>query len=157
MSNLNHGTVTGRLAADPRVFTNSDGSKSLHVTLYVDRPYRDAEGNRPSDRIQLETWLRPETGFEKTPFAFMHQGDLVSLGFEVRSSVYPDKVTGEVRYSQVLNIVEASLLESAATTTARLQKRLAAAQTALQSAEQAGPAPTATQRRNARQKAAASV
>ena len=157
MSNLNHGNVTGRLAADPKVFTNSDGSKSVHLTVYVDRPYKDSEGNRPSDRIQLETYVRPETDVARTPFGFMNQGDLVSLGFDVRSSVYPDKQTGEVKYSQVLNIVEASLLESAATTTARLQKRLVAAQTALQSAEQAAPAPAATQRRNARQKAAASA
>ena len=154
MSNLNHGTVTGRLAADPRVFTNSDGSKSVHVTLYVDRGYKDGEGNRPTDRIQLETWLRPTTEFEKTPFGYMNQGDLVSLGFDVRSSVYADKQTGEVRYAQVLNIVEASLLESASTTTARLQKRLAAAQSALQGAEQAAPEPAATARRSTRQKAA---
>lgn len=154
MSNLNNGHVTGRLAADPKVFQNGDGSKSVHLTLYVDRPYRDAEGNRPSDRIQLETYVRPETDVAKTPFGYMNQGDLVSLSFDVRSSVYPDKVTGEVRYAQVLNIVEASLLESASVTTARLQKRLAAAQSALQTAEEAAPAPAVTQRRNTRQKAA---
>lgn len=154
MSNLNHGTVTGRLAADPRVFQNGDGSKSVHVTLYVDRDYKSADGNRPSDRVQLETYVRPETDVARTPFGYMHQGDLVALGYEVRSSVYPDKQTGEVRYSQGLNITDASLLESASITTARLQKRLAAAQTALQSAEQAEQAPAATQRRNARQKAA---
>ncbi len=133
MSNLNHGTV--RLAADPRVFTNANGSKSVHFTLYVDRPYRDSEGNRPSDRIQLETYVRPETDVAKTPFGDTHQGDLVSLGFEVRSSVYADKETGEVRYAQVLSIVEASLLEGAATTSARLAKRVAALQGAAQSSE----------------------
>lgn len=42
MSNLNNGHLTGRLAADPHVFVNGDGSKSVHVTLYVDRPYRDS-------------------------------------------------------------------------------------------------------------------
>lgn len=157
MSNLNHGNVTGRLAADPRVFQNSDGSKSVLVTIYVDRPYKDSDGNRPSDRVQLETWLRPETAFEKTPFGYMHSGDLVSLGFEVRSSVYADKLTGEVRYAQVLNIVEASLLESAATTSARLAKRVAALQGAAKSAEGDASEPKATQRRASRQKATVSA
>lgn len=153
MSNLNHGTLTGRLAADPKVFVNIDGSKSVHVTLYVDRPYRDSEGHRPSDRVQLETWLRPTTEFEKTPFAYMNTGDLVALGFEVRASVYADKQTGEIRYAQVLSITDASLLESASVTTARLQKRLVA----VQAAARPEAAPAATARRTARQKAAASA
>jgi len=151
MSILNRGQITAaRLAADPKVFTNSDGSKSVHVTVYVDRPYKNADGSRPSDRIQLETFLRAETAFEKTPFAFMHQGDKVALEFELRSSTYADKATGEVIYSQVAHITDVELLDSRATTAARLAQRLNAAQTA----QQNEAAPAAIRRRNARQKAA---
>lgn len=33
MSNpMNHGTVIGRLARDPKIFTNSDGSKKVMIT-----------------------------------------------------------------------------------------------------------------------------
>ncbi len=77
MSNLNHGIVTGRLAADPRAFTNSDGSKSVHLTLCVDRDYRASDGTRPPDRVSLETWGRLETDVAKTPFGYIHQGEFV--------------------------------------------------------------------------------
>lgn len=151
MSILNRGQITAaRLAADPKVFTNSDGSKSVHVTVYVDRPYKSADGSRPSDRIQLETYLRATTAFEKTPFAFMNKGDKVALEYELRSSEYPDKLTGEIKYSQVCHITEVELLDSRSTTQARLAQRLAAAETA----HQPEAAPTATKTRTSRQKAA---
>jgi hypothetical protein len=108
MSVLNRGTITSaRLAADPVVFVNSDGSKAVKVTVYVDRGYRAADGTRPSDRIQLETNIRPETDYARTPFAFMHRGDRVAFEFELRSSTYADKATGEVKYSQVHRLVAA--------------------------------------------------
>ncbi len=131
MSVLNRGHLNAaRLAADPKVFTNSDGSKSVHVTVYVDRAYKNADGSRPSDRIQLETWLRPETAFDKTPFGYMHQGDKVAFEYELRSSTYADKTTGEMRYEQVAHITDVALLDSLATTNARLAQRIAGQQKA---------------------------
>ena len=151
MSITNRGTITNaRLAADPKVFTNSDGSKSVHVTMYVDRPYKTADGTRPSDRLQLETFVRAETDLARTPFAFMHQGDRVALEFELRSSTYADKTTGEIKYSQVAYITDVELLDTRATSAARLAQRLAA----VQSAQQAEAAPKTATRRNTRQKAA---
>lgn len=151
MSVLNRGHITAaRLAADPKVFVNSDGSKSVHLTVYVDRPYRAQDGTRPSDRIQLETFLRAETPFEKTPFGFMHTGDKVALEYELRSSTYADKTTGEIKYSQVCYITDVELLDSLATTNARLAQRLGATQ-AMQQGE---PAAQAGQRRTTRRKAA---
>lgn len=39
MSITNRGSINdARLADDPKVFTNSHDSKSVHVTVYVDRP-----------------------------------------------------------------------------------------------------------------------
>jgi len=154
MSITNRGHITNaRLAADPKVFTNSDSSKKVFITVYVDRPYRTADGTRPSDRISLETFVRAETTFERTPFAFMHQGDRVSLEFELRSSTYADKITGEVIYSQIAYITDVELLDTRATSTARLAQRLAA----VQSGQQAQAAPKASTRRNARQKATAAA
>jgi len=150
MSILNRGQITAaRLAADPKVFTNSDGSKSVHLTVYVDRSYRGADGTRPSDRIQLETFVRAETDIAKTPFAFMHQGDKVALEYELRSSTYADKATGEVKYAQVAHITDVELLDSLATTSARLAQRLNAAQ----SPDEVEPDAQPAQRRSTRQKA----
>ena len=41
----------------------------------------------------------------------MHKGDLDSLGDELRSGQYPDKMTGNVVYTQVLHVTDASILE----------------------------------------------
>jgi single-strand DNA-binding protein len=154
MSIRNRGQITAaRLAADPKVFVNSDGSKSVHLTVYVDRPYRAQDGTRPSDRIQLEAFLRAETEFARTPFAFMHTGDKVALEYELRSSTYADKATGEIKYSQVCYITDVELLDSLATTNARLAQRLGAAQVA----DQSEPAAHPGQRRTTRQKATAAA
>lgn len=128
MANLNNqGSVIGRLAADPRVFTNADGSKKVLLTVYADRAYKNATtGQRDSDRVQLEAWVRAETEGIGV-FGHMHTGDLVSLGYSIRSGEYPDKKTGEMIYTQSLAVQDVSLLESLSTTSARLAARLAPA------------------------------
>ena len=147
MANVNNsGTVTGRLAADPVSFINADGSKKVMLTVYADRNFKNSTtGQRDSDRVSLETFVRVETDGLGI-FGHMHKGDLVSLGYTVRSGSYADKLTGEVIYFQVLRVEDVSLLESLATTNERLAARL--------SAVQDQPAPVATKTRNTRQKAA---
>lgn len=153
MTNLaNHGSITGHLAADPISFTNDDGSKKVFVTLYAQRNFKNREGQRQADRISLETFVRAETQGLGV-FDHMHRGDLVQLGFTMRSEEYPHPTTGEVIYKQYLRIESANLLDSRATSTARLAKRLSTAE----SPQDAPPAATATKTRRTRQKAAQSA
>lgn len=92
MSILNRGQITkSRLAADPKVFDNTDGSKKVMVTVYVDGRYTGADGSRPSDRFQLQTWIVPTTDYAKTPFAYLHKGDAAAFEYELRSLEYADK------------------------------------------------------------------
>lgn len=99
MANLNNsGSVTGRLAADPVSCINADGSKKVMLTIHADRNFRNSEGQRDIDRISLETFVRAETEGLGV-FGHMHKGDLVTLGYTVRSGSYADKATGEVIYS----------------------------------------------------------
>ena len=115
MSVKNHGTATGRLAADPRVFINADGSKKVLFTLMVDRHFRNREtGERASDAIPLEAWVAATT--EGTgPFQYLGTGDLITVFYTVRSSTYADKATGEIRYGVALTVRELDFLESRAT------------------------------------------
>ena len=127
-----HGRRPGRLRQLRRL-------QGRETHRHVDRGYRAADGTRPSDGIQLETYLRPETEFERTPFAFLHQGDKAAFEYELRSSTYADK-NGEVQYRQVAYVTDVALLDSRATSNARLAQRL----TAAQGVQQAQPAPAAS-------------
>ncbi|MFE5859776.1 single-stranded DNA-binding protein [Streptomyces virginiae] len=122
MSNPNStASVIGRLANDPKVFENKDGSKKVMVTAFVDRGYTDAQGNRISDALPFETFVRAQTtGIG--PFAHVHKGDLVALSYEPRMNRYTKN--GVEVFEVKLEIQNISFLESRATTQARLAERV---------------------------------
>ncbi|MDH2390073.1 single-stranded DNA-binding protein [Streptomyces sp. HNM0663] len=131
MSNPNStASVIGRLANDPRVFENKDGSKKVMLTVFVDRSYTDAQGNRISDALPFETFVRAQaTGIG--PFAHVHKGDLVALSYEPRMNRYTKN--GVEVFEVKLEIQNISSLESRATTQARLAKRVTKAEAQNQS------------------------
>ncbi|MGW3973848.1 single-stranded DNA-binding protein [Streptomyces ardesiacus] len=141
MSNPNStASVIGRLANDPKVFENKDGSKKVMLTAFVDRSYTDSQGNRISDALPFETFVRAQTqGIG--PFAHVHKGDLVSLSYEPRMNRYTKN--GVEVFEVKLEIQNISFLESRATTRARLAERVTKAEAQNQSL-QAQAAPVAT-------------
>lgn len=150
----NHGTIIGNVAADPTFFINEDGSKRVSMTIYSRRNFRNrTTGQRDSDRVSLETWVSASTEGLGI-FDHVHTGDLVNAHYTVRSAEYADKLTGEIVYAQQLRIEAIQLLDSKATTTARLARRLSATQEALRDARQPESEPVATKARNSRQKVA---
>lgn len=135
----NSGTATGRLASAPRHFVSENGSKHVLFTVMVDRPFRNREtGQRDSDAIPLEAWVQPETAGLGV-YDMLGKGDLVSVGYTVRSSSYADKSTGEVLYRTALVVDSLTMLESRTVTQ---QRRIQHLQSELQGArEQAGMSP----------------
>lgn len=118
-ASTNSGTCTGRLAADPRVFITGSGAKHVFLTVMVDRPFKNrATGNRDSDACSVEAWVRPETNGLGI-YDHMGKGDLVSIGYAVRSRTFADEQTGEVQYAMSLVVEDVQLLESKATTQSR--------------------------------------
>ncbi|MFD4475951.1 single-stranded DNA-binding protein [Streptomyces sp. NPDC058471] len=131
MSNPNStASVIGRLANDPKVFENKDGSKKVMLTAFVDRSYTDRLGNRISDALPFEAFVRAETQ-GTGPFAHVHKGDLVSLSYEPRLNRYTKN--GAEVYEVKLEIQNISFLESRATTQARLAERVTKAEAQNQS------------------------
>lgn len=122
MSNPNStASVIGRLANDPKVFKNNDGSKKVMLTAFVDRGYTDAQGNRISDALPFEAFVRAQTtGIG--PFAHVHKGDLVALSYEPHMNRYTKN--GVEVFEVKLEIQNISFLESRATTQARLAERV---------------------------------
>lgn len=118
-------SVIGRLANDPRVFENKDGSKKVMLTAFVDRVYADRQGHRISDALPFEAFVRAETQ-GTGPFAHVHKGDLVGLSYEPRLNRYTKN--GAEVFEVKLEIQNISFLESRATTQARLAERVTKAE-----------------------------
>lgn len=121
MANVrNQGIATGRLTKAIAAFKNSDGSRKMMVTLAVPNNYKDAEGKQTSEFIQLEGYVPADK--EDGVYALMHEGDLVSIGYSVKTNNYTDK-DGQAVYGQVLRINSVELLETKAVTDARAAKK----------------------------------
>lgn len=141
MSNPNStASVIGRLANDPKVFENKDGSKKVMLTAFVDRGYTDRQGNRISDALPFEAFVRVETQ-GAGPFAHVHKGDLVGLSYEPRLNRYAKN--GAEVFEVKLEIQNISFLESRATTQARLAERVTKAEGQNQNRQAQAPAPVA--------------
>lgn len=105
----NYGVLTGRLAKDPTVFENSDGSRHTAITVAVKNNFRSANGQFDVNFIDLEGYIsaaqvetnkansKPENGV----YAYMHKGDPISVAFSMRRNKYNDQKTGETVYKQV--------------------------------------------------------
>lgn len=108
--NLNNfGIVNGRMAKDPKVFTNSDGSRKVMVSVATQHDYKGKDGKRGVDYIQLEAFL-PADKEGNGAFDYLHKGDRVAFQYTVRQNVF--EKNGETIYSQVLNIEKTNLQET---------------------------------------------
>lgn len=124
MSNAaNNGTIIGRLAADPRVFSNADGSKKVLFTLYADRAYKTRDGKTISDQISVEAFVNNKV--EGTgPYTNVHKGDLVALSTHIEQIPYQGQ-SGETVYpAPKIAVDNVTYLEGRTTTQTRLAKRV---------------------------------
>lgn len=138
MSNpVNHGTLVGRLARDPKLFTNGDGSKKVVFTVFANRNFKNAQGEALSDAIPVEAFIPKGTDFAKTPFASIHRGDQVSLNTALRMDSYLRD--GENVYDLKVVVEGISFLESRQITQTRLAERVVVAEQTNQQARAAAP------------------
>ncbi|KIA74380.1 hypothetical protein ANMWB30_09530 [Arthrobacter sp. MWB30] len=142
MSNpLNNVNLVGRLAADPKVFPNSDGSKKVLVTIYTDRNYRNAAGETISDQIPVEAFISKDVN-GLGPYDHVHAGDQVAIQAQLELVPYIAKGTNEKVYPAVKVVANTiQFLESRTVTQGRLAKRVLTAEAAVAgNAAQAAPA-----------------
>lgn len=142
--------VIGRLAADPKVFPNRDGSKKVSLTMYAKNNFTNSAGERASKQVTAEQFVPATTDYSTTPFAMMHQGDLISVSGELDTNKFtksfktvrfaegpfagqvvkdangnPLRVAADV-YEQKLEIDSVVMLESKTVTTARQAQHVTA-------------------------------
>ena len=121
MTNLrNFGIAEGRLTTEPVVLENKDGSKKVKFTLAVQNKYKNKEGKRDSQYVQLDAFVPAGRDYASTPFNYLHKGALVAVGYDVRSSVY--EKDGESVFAMVLNVNTVEFKESKDKVESRLTK-----------------------------------
>lgn len=133
----NHGTALGRLAADPRFFDNSDGSRTVRFTVLVDQDFTDRNGERGTDPVPVERFIPANR--DNGVFDMIHKGDLVEVSYRVTTDSYVDRA-GERHFATKLIVSDVQMLESRKTTTDRLAKRVATQDAYNRAAQLAAPA-----------------
>lgn len=111
MNIRNFGVAEGRLTRDPYIVENTDGSKKVMLTVAAQNDFKNRDGKRDSQFISLEGFI--PAGKDTGVYTLLHKGDMVGLGYTVRTNNYTDK-KGETVYSQVLFIQTVDLRETKA-------------------------------------------
>lgn len=75
MNSMNKFIIVGRLTSNPEIKELENGNKVCNVTLAVDRPYKDKEGNKITDFLPYALWNKSAENICK----FSKKGDLISL------------------------------------------------------------------------------
>lgn len=148
MNIKNFGTVIGRLTKEPVVFSNSDGSRKVMLTVATQDNFKNAGGERGTQFVNLEAFVSNQTQGLGV-YDYMHKGDMVGIGFTVKSNSY--EKNGETVYSQVLQVTDVDLMESK---TAQ-ERRAAIAANAAAVAPKDAPAPAPKTNGRGRKKKAA--
>lgn len=125
----NNGTAIGRLARDPQIFANEDGSRTVYVTVAAQNNFISRDGSRHAEFVPLEVFIPADRG--NGVYDLIHQGDLVAATYSVRVTEY----NGD--YKTRLTIDNVQMLEGKGTTSARLLQRYGQAQ----QVQQTQPAP----------------
>lgn len=116
----NNGTTIGRLARDPQIFMNVDGSRTVYITVAAQNNFLSRDGSRHAEFIPLEVFIPADRG--NGVYDLIHQGDLVAINYSVRVTEY----NGD--YKTRLTIDNVQMLEGKGTTSARLLQRYGQAQ-----------------------------
>ncbi|MFE4332519.1 single-stranded DNA-binding protein [Streptomyces sp. NPDC056831] len=141
MSNpRNNGAIVGRLANDPKVFENKDGSKKVLFTIFADRNYTNAQNQRDSDAVPVEAFVRAQTQ-GLGPYSNIHKGDLVAVGYTLRMDRYSKN--GEQFFDLKVISEDITFLEPRSVTQARLNERVQAAEAQNAAVKQAQAVPVA--------------
>ena len=90
---MNQVLLVGRLTKDPEVDEKEDGKKLSHITLAVQRPFKNVDGVYETDFVRCILWnvvAENATQFCKT-------GDVIGIKGRLETQTYEDK-EGKVRH-----------------------------------------------------------
>lgn len=104
---LNRAILTGRLTRDPELRYTTSGTAVVQATIAVDRQFKNQQGEREADFINLVIWRKAAENFAN----FTHKGSLVGIDGRIQTRTYENK-QGQRVYVTEINVDSFSLLES---------------------------------------------
>lgn len=103
---LNRAILTGRLTRDPELRYTTSGTAVVQATIAVDRQFKNQQGERETDFINLVVWRKAAENFAN----FTHKGSLVGIDGRIQTRTYENK-QGQRVYVTEINVDSFSLLE----------------------------------------------
>lgn len=103
---LNRAILTGRLTRDPELRYTTSGTAVVQATIAVDRQFKNQQGEREADFINLVIWRKAAENFAN----FTHKGSLVGIDGRIQTRTYENKQSQRV-YVTEINVDSFSLLE----------------------------------------------
>lgn len=116
----NYGIATGRLTKDVVSFDNKDGSAKKVITLALRDSFKGKDGKVGAQYVDFTAFVA--AGAKGDVYSMMHEGDLVSVTYELRNDNWTDK-NDQKHFNVQLRITGVDLLEPKSVTEARLKAR----------------------------------
>nr|DAQ84609.1 MAG TPA: Single strand binding protein [Caudoviricetes sp.] len=84
---LNNVILMGRLASFPEVMKTTSGLDVMRFTVAVERDYKDANGNRPTDFLDCVAWRETAKAIAK----YFAKGSMIAVSGNIETRKYTDK------------------------------------------------------------------
>ena len=124
MNASNFGIANGRLAADPVIFENSDGSHKVKFTVIADNNYK-TNGEYGSSAVPVQAFIAAGRG--PGAYGFLGKGDRVNVAYSARQESF--EKDGATQYQLVLNVEDLDVIDTKAEREARRANQAAQAGT----------------------------
>ena len=84
---MNKSVIIGRMTRDPELKTTNAGTSVCNFSVAVDRPYKDKEGNRPTDFFDCSVFGATAEFVSK----YCKKGTLIAVSGAMESRKFVDK------------------------------------------------------------------
>jgi single-strand DNA-binding protein len=97
-SMINQVTLVGRLTRDPELKKTTDGTAVTHITLAVNRPFRNHNGEFETDFVQCTIWRKAA----ENTCQYCRKGAVVGVTGRLQSRNYDNKEGKRVYVTEVV-------------------------------------------------------
>lgn len=104
---MNKVLLIGRLTKEPELKNTSNGTPVTTFSLAVDRRFKDANGNRPTDFISIVAWNKTAEFIAK----YFHKGNRIGFAGNIQTRSYEDQ-NGQKHFITEVIADEAEFVES---------------------------------------------
>lgn len=113
---MNKAILVGRLTKAPEIKTTNNQKQFCNFTIAVDRPFKDANGNRQADFINCVAWNQTAVFIQK----YFKKGSRIGVVGSIQTRTFEDN-EGTKHFVTEVMVSEAEFVESAYQTEAKME------------------------------------